>query len=805
MKHLDLTGQWDMRIANGEWTSGKVPGSVYSFLLGAGKMEDPFWRDNELDALKLMDNDFTFRRTIDIPAGWDCGKTVLRCEGLDTLCEVYWNGMLVGKADNMHRTWEFDVTAALREGANKVEVRIASPTKFIKEADARDYLGGTGDCMRGFPHIRKAHCMFGWDWGPRLPDAGIWRGLSLVGLDSDRITDVLIRQTHRDGYVWVATTVQSEQNRGHEAVVEIIAPDGSIIAHGTAGDMLEIPDPQLWWPNGFGAQPLYTVTVYLYEGTTCVSISEKRIGLRTMTVNRQQDEWGESFAQCVNGVEFFAMGADYIPEDNIFSRITPERTRKLLEQCVAANFNSVRVWGGGYYPDDWFYDLCDEMGLVVWQDFMFACATYRLTLDFETSIRAEFVDNIRRLRHHASLGLWCGNNEMEMFQKEGVYDSTDKTRADYIRMFEHILPEILRAEDPDTFYWPASPSSGGSFDAPNDPDRGDTHYWEVWFGGRPFTEYRKYFFRYASEFGFQSFPSLKTVETFAPPEEQNIFSRTMEMHQRNAGANGNILRYLSRTYLYPTDFDTLLYTSQLLQAEGIQYGVEHWRRHRGRCMGAVYWQLNDIWPVASWSSLDYHFRWKALHYFAKRFFAPVMLSCMETGETADRDGVNCEPSPIETKARLCAANETMADVDGIVRWALCDAASNVVESGENAIHVSALTSEWLDEMDFHSTNFLQNHLSYTLEVGGEKVSGGSVLFTAPKHYQFADPKLRCTAEGDTITVTAEAYAKSVEIRNTNDDLVLSDNFFDMEKGEVRVKVISGAVEGLRLRSVFDIR
>ena len=350
--------------------------------------------------------------------------------------------------------------------------------------------------------------------------------------------------------------------------------------------------------------------------------------------------------------------------------MTPERTRKLLEQCRACNFNAIRVWGGGYYPDDFFFDICDELGLVVWQDFMFACANYRLTEEFEENIKAEFRDVIRRIRHHASLGLWCGNNEMEMFQAQGEYEGTPRTRSDYIRMFEHILPEILRKEDPDTFYWPASPSSGGGFDEPNAPERGDVHYWDVWHGGLPFSDYRKRFFRYASEFGFQSFPCLKTVESFTLPEDRNIFSRVMEMHQRNEGANGKILQYLSQTFLYPASFDTLLYASQLLQAEAIRYGVEHWRRNRGRCMEAIYWQLNDIWPVASWSSIDYYGRWKALHYYAKRFFAPVMISCEETGETTDRIAVVTEPSPIETSGRIAVANETRKDVNGIVRWQL---------------------------------------------------------------------------------------------------------------------------------------
>ena len=394
---------------------------------------------------------------------------------------------------------------------------------------------------------------------------------------------------------------------------------------------------------------------------------------------------------------------------------------------------------------------------------------------------------------------------MEMFQAEGEYNGSPKTRSDYIRMFEHIIPHVLRECDPDTFYWPASPSSGGGFDAPNDPNRGDVHYWEVWHGGKPFCDYRNYFFRYASEFGFQSFPCKKTVESFAGEKDWNIFSRVMERHQRNGGANGRIMNYLSQTFLYPTDFDTLLYASQLLQAEAIRYGVEHWRRHRGRCMGAIYWQLNDIWPVASWASIDYFGRWKALHYAACRFFAPVLLSCEEVGETTNRLSVVDEPSPIETSARLSVANETREDVRATVRWALRAADAAVVQEGIMEAAVPALSSVWLDKLTFDEMDYRENYLSYELYLHGERVSGGTVLFTAPKHYRFRDPKLTYSIDGDTITVKAAAYARMVEIDSPESDLVLSDNYFDMNAGSVTVKILEGMPKTLRLRSVYDIR
>ena len=524
-----------------------------------------------------------------------------------------------------------------------------------------------------------------------------------------------------------------------------------------------------------------------------------------MTVTRKKDEWGESFSHCVNGVDIFAMGADYIPEDNLLPRVNPERTRKLLTDARAANMNCVRVWGGGYYPEDAFYDICDELGLLVWQDFMFACAVYNLTDEFEANITAEFVDNVRRLRHHPSLALWCGNNEMEQFVAQGEWVSSKRQAADYIKMYEYVIPKVLKTEDPQAFYWPASPSSGGSFDEPQDPNRGDVHYWDVWHGLKPFTDYRNYLFRYVSEFGFQSFPCMETIESFTLPEDRNLFSYVMEKHQRNASANGRIVFYLSQMYLYPREMSELVYASQLLQAQAMQYGVEHWRRHRGHCMGAVIWQLNDCWPVASWASIDYFGRWKALHYYAKRFFAPVLISCHEEGILSQNTNVNAEPFALKKSARLNVSNETRSPFAGTVRWSLRRPDASVIREGSESVSVSALDTLWLDELDFSEEDTYGTYFAYELlDAEGRTVGGGSVLFCPPKHFRFADPELSVRREGDELVVTARAYARSVEIL-AGADTVLEDNYFDMNAGERRVKIVRGEPGELSVRSVYDIR
>lgn len=814
-EQVNLGGAWRMREADNEtWHSAHVPGSVYADLMADGTMPNPFWRENELDAFERMKKDYVYQRTFTVSEAQLAHAHVeLVCEGLDTLAHVSLNGREIAFADNMHITWVWDVKEQLHAGENTLEIRFDSPILYCAKKAEEAPGWESSDATPGFRHLRKAHCMFGWDWGPRLPDAGIWRPIFLRTWDTVRLENALMLQAHHDGVVDV--TIRPEIAGESAWSAEITAPDGEVLTlpETTAAEqVITIEHPQLWWPNGLGKQPLYRVTVRLAAGDT----RTWRIGLRTMTVSREKDEWGEEFCHVVNGMKVFAMGADYIPEDNILARVTPERTRRLLEDCKAANFNAIRVWGGGYYPDDAFYDICDELGLMVWQDLMYACAFYDLTPDFERSIRVETHQNVALLRHHASLALICGNNEMEMFMA-GANSALINHRTwefvptyphhitDYVKMFEYILPAIVKENAPQTYWWPASPSSGGNFDAPNDENRGDNHYWDVWHGEKPFTEYRKFFFRYASEFGFQSFPCLKSVEQFTLPDDRNIFSRVMERHQRNQAANGKILSYLSQTFRYPNSFDDLLYASQLMQAEAIRYGVEHWRRNRGRCMGAIIWQLNDIWPVASWASIDYYGRWKALHYAAKRFFAPVMISAEEEGELSQNPKINeYHPAPLEKSFRLNVCNETLRDVTGEVVWALRTPDGAIVRQNQQTLTIPAMSAKWLDKVDCADASLTGHYVSFAFVVDDVALSEGTCIFCAPKHFEFVNPRLTVETRGDTLVVTSHAYAKQVWLESEDADLLLDDNAFDMNPDTKVVRVVRGTAEKVRVRSVWDL-
>ncbi|MDF2539773.1 MAG: beta-mannosidase [Herbinix sp.] len=784
---IDLNGKWQMkRVDEASWTEAVVPGSVYNDLLNAGKMKDPYFRDNEYEVLELSSYDYEYKRTFTVTKETlHHDMVLLRCEGLDTLCELFINGVNILNADNMHRTYEIDIKDKLNQGENVIHVIFRSPVEYGLKKDKELYLCSCADAVPGISHYRKAHSMSGWDWGPKLPDMGIWRNISICCFDLGRLEEVFITQTHSEGKVDLDIKVNINNWCGLPLalLVSVETPDGKLLEKKTVNDLseqninLSVENPKLWWPNNYGDQPLYKLTVILLNGTMEIDRDEKRIGLRTLYVDRHKDQWGESFYFVVNGKSIFSMGGNYIPEDNILARCSRDRSEQLIKSCVEANFNTIRVWGGGYYKEDYFYDLCDEYGLIVWQDHLYACGVYDFNDEFKENIRLETIDNVKRLRHHASLGLWSGNNELEYAWAYWGWGERfgEKLKNDYIKQFEEFLPPLNKELDPVTSYLVSSPSSTGYFDDPNNENIGDMHYWDVWHGRKPITEFRKFFPRFMSEFGLQSFPCLKTVETFTLPEDRNIFSYVMESHQKNGTGNEKILYYIGEHFKYPKDFDSLLFASQLIQAEGIRNGVEHWRRNRGRCMGAIYWQLNDIWPVASWSSIDYYGRWKAVHYAAKRFYAPVLVSACEEG----------------TKVSLHGSNDTLHKKSCKLTWSLRNYMGEILQNAELDVELEELTAKEITSLDF--TDVLntkqkrrETYLEYQLLENGAVISGGTVLFVKAKHFTFIEPAISTDVleEEDKyiLEVYSKAYAKFVELDLKAADAIFGDNIFDLTPG-----------------------
>lgn len=787
MQTCTLNGTWQLSAGHRslESVDMQIPGTVLSGLLAAGKIKDPFYRTNEDATRALFWKDYVFTRTFDVDEELLAQQhIVLVCEGLDTLAEISINGTFLAKTDNMHRTWKFQAKKLLHPGKNEIQIVFRSVLRFIEdypyEAHKKINYIPCGS-MKGNQLLRKAHSMFGWDWGPQTIDAGIFRDIYLQGYSHARIEDIRIHQQHTKNVSVQTSITLSESVPGQKLCVEL-SEDGAdkplqtklckTNADGVAAVDFVIENPKLWWPNDYGDQPLYIVRTTLLDedGTSLESIT-RRIGLRTLTISQEKDEWGNEFAFCVNGVKIFTRGGNYIPDDCLYTRITEKKLDYILESCRRAHFNCVRVWGGGYYPSDAFYDLCDEKGLIVWQDLMYACNVYDVTDAFAENCRQETYDNVRRLRHHASLGLWCGNNEIESawdhwgdFQKETPY-----LRADYIRLFEEVLPKAVQEADGETFYWHSSPSSGGCFDNPDDANRGDTHYWDVWHGQKPFIDYRKYFFRFCSEFGFQSFPCAKTVNSFTLEDDRNIFSRVMESHQKNDAANGKMLYYLSENLRYPKDLTHLLYASQVLQGMAIKYGVDHWRRNRGRCMGTLYWQINDDWPAPSWSSIDYFGRWKALHYMAQKFYAPHAVS------------MTLE----DHRCHVYFSNESFETTEYSLTLSIRDLSGNVLETYEtkgNSPAFSAIETavvdicSWEDQKD-------DVFLEAVIHTKDQKVLKDVETLVPYKYLNLKNPVISTEAEETNdafiLHISSDCFAPFVALDFDDADVIFSDNFFHL--------------------------
>ena len=751
MPTLDLAkSRWQFRDTTSKtWLPATVPGCVHTDLRRAKQIPDPFYGTNELGLQWIEERDWEYRTTFTASAALLSESEIeLVADGLDTVATVYLNGKKVAATDNMFVGYRWSVKPLLRAGANELRIVFDSAMKYIR-ATRPDFIppSDAKDAIR----IRKQQCQFGWDWGPRFVTAGIWRGLRLEARSVNRLAAVRVTQTHAStASPTVSISIAPElAHPDPKATFWVtLALDGKTVVE--SDDLsFAVPSPQLWWPAGQGAQPLYDLTVTARDSAGReLGAIKQRLGLRTIVLDRHDDQWGESFQFLVNGRAVFIKGANWIPAHCFVADLTRADYARDLRAAVLANMNCMRLWGGGIYESEDFYDLCDELGLLVWHDFMFACVLYPGDAAFLASVRAEADYQVKRIRHHACLALWCGNNEVFQLNEKRLRENP-AYRKPYDDVFEGILPAAIADHDNITPYWPTSQWRGDwKYDNTHETGekRGDTHYWDVWHARHPVKSYEKWAFRFCSEFGMQSYSSPETQATFAPADA-NVFGPVMENHQKNGCGNQVILDYVSRRYRYPKSQNDLIYLSQLNQAYCMSIGIEHYRRLMPRCMGAIYWQLNDCRPVASWSSIEFTGRWKALHHVARRFNAPAIVSAHVPGDEGVVFFGNYRTSTVR-EVHLYTVYDAPAPAKGLLRWDLFTLDGNVVLSGKKKVALrygESINQQTLDlakPLAKHHRD--QVYLRIALDVDGATVSEETVFLSPPRFLELPRAKVKTT-------------------------------------------------------------
>ena len=632
IKQLNLNGKWQLTSPQmaGKTIPVTLPGDNYTALFEANIIPDPYFGKNEDLIQEYRKYTWIFSREFEVPEElYACDSIILDAEKVDTFATFTLNDKKVFESDNMFRRTTLDVKKYLKPGKNTVSIKfkpVEAEGKKIQEAIGHEVNMCNCSQVPYLNLIRKVHCHGGWDWGITLCPCGVYEPLTFTGINTGRIEHLYTEQKHSKNNVKVTAIAEIHAEKANRSVVTFhfnneekkvnvtLKPGNNIVK-----TTFEVKNPNLWWPCGYGEQYLYALSAATEDDK-----KEIEVGLRTVEIINKPDQYGVSMSFRLNGVDIFCKGADWIPADAFPSRITPDAVEDLLNSTTLANMNMLRVWGGGQYENDWFYQLCDRKGIMIWQDMMMACSLYPATDEFIANITAEVDFQIRRLRSHACIAMWCGDNECI-----GATNWYGGDRVSYLIMYDRVNRALQKAAakaDPERIFWPSSPCGGpGNFsDGWHDDTKGDMHYWEVWHGGKPFEAYYAKKPRFCSEFGYQSFPSFETVKSYCPEEQFNVFSPVMDHHQKCHLGNAPIIGMFGRYYRMPEDFKSFLYLSQVQQAEAIKTGVEYWRSLKPRCMGTLFWQLNDNWPVASWASIEYGGKWKQLQYHAKRFYAPVM-------------------------------------------------------------------------------------------------------------------------------------------------------------------------------------
>ena len=806
---ISLNNGWEFSQAGkGEWLPATVPGTVHQDLIDNNKLINPFFGMNEEKVQWVEKEDWQYKTTFVLTKEQLSRQAaLLNFEGLDTYADIYLNGSLLERTDNMFVGYEIPVKDVLREGENRLQVYFHSPIKMglpQLETDGFQYPADNDHSKtRVSIYSRKAPYSYGWDWGIRLATSGIWRPVTLELYDAARIEDYFVCQVSVtkemakvNNILEVMSVPQASQQA--EVVLSYSYKDGAKVTEQKSVTLqpglnkvnmpVEIANPHLWMPNGWGEAALYDFEMTVKVDGKAVASEKKRVGLRTIKVVMEDDKDGKSFYFMVNGEPVFAKGSNLIPDDALLPNITTERYYQLVKDAKDANHNMIRVWGGGIYEDDRLYDAADEMGILIWQDFIFACTTYPSDPAFLRRVAQEAEYNIKRLRSHASLAMWCGNNEiyegMRYWGWSKKYENPaiwNEMKEGYDKLFHQLLPAILKEYDADRFYMHGSPYEA-NWGRPHSWKIADSHNWGTWYGRKPFESFDTELPRFMSEFGFQAFPEMKTIATFAEPKDYALESDVMNAHQKASIGNFLIKKTMALYYEVPEDFEELVYKGLVLQGFGIRHGIEAHRRNRPYCMGSLYWQLNDSWPVVSWSSIDYYGNWKAMHYQSKRAFAPILLNAFKEGD------------------ELCIytlSDELKEYKNATLQLKVMDFNGKVLNKKEVKGEVPANAS-----IVFHKEayNVLATNPTNTLLLMTLKDQKGKVLseeiyyFNHPKNQELPVAKVSYKVkqlDGKCeVTLSTKQLARDIFIEIPFQGARFSDNFFDLLPGQTKKIVIS---------------
>lgn len=813
-----LHSDWTFcQVGDTLWSDAKVPGTIHQDLINHNRIPNPFYGMNE-EAVQWVENEDWMYRTSFVVTEEQLNRdaAVLELDGLDTYADVFLNGALILRSDNMFVGHKVSVKSVLRKGENRLLIRFRSAVKEALpqwETNGFDYPADNDHSSKRVSiYTRKAPYSYGWDWGIRLATCGIWRPVRLVFSDVARIEDYYVRQAS------VSASKADVDNRLEITNVtsQPVSALLKVAYHYTANDTKEvqkqielrpgentvslpvmIDNPHLWMPNGWGEPLLYKFTASVSVDGVEVASQERQVGLRSIRVVMEDDEHGKSFYFEVNGHPMFAKGANFIPDDALLPNVTPERYKRILEDVKAANMNMLRVWGGGIYEGDKFYDEADRNGILIWQDFLFACTTYPHDPLFLKRVEAEAEYNIKRLRGHASLAMWCGNNEIYEgvrywgWKNKYTAEAFAEMNRGYDVLFRQLLPDMVKRFDSDRFYMHGSPYEA-NWGRPESWKIADSHNWGTWYGRKPFESFDSEIPRFMSEYGFQAFPEMKTIRTFAEEKDFELESPVMNAHQKATIGNALIKQTMGLYYKVPAKFEDLVYVGLVLQGHGMRHGIEAHRRNRPYCMGSLFWQLNDSWPVVSWSSIDYYGNWKAMQYQSQRAFAPVLINAIKEGddlcvylisdELQDRDDV-----------RLTVE---LMDFDGKShgKWTQ----NGKLTANTSMLFLKKRVDEFLSKQDA-ATSFLR----FTLKAkNGAALADEVFYFAYPKDQKLPEARIETSVKkrGEAIEMTlkTDKLARDIFIEVPVQGVRFSDNFFDLLPGQ-RKKITITSPEGYSLK------